>query len=236
MNRPDKTIDWSLVFEKQGVHFFCLFVLLLAVYWLSGIDGVLAGSLFGISTCIWFFLLIADTVDHQIFVWLAWRLELHGLKLTSWFGSTERAFSFYRVVFAILFGARFVLIALLAVSNQGTLPIDPWLGYAIAAILAIPAIYLFYSVRTYFGFDRAFGIDHFDPAARNWPMVRKGIFKFTSNGMYVFGIGALWIPVFALQSSAALIAAAFSHIYIWVHYFTVEKPDMERIYRSPSDE
>jgi hypothetical protein len=49
--------------------------------------------------------------------------------------------------------------------------------------------------------------------------------------MYVFGIGALWIPAFALQSTAALIGAAFSHAYIWVHYLTVEGPDMRRIYQ-----
>jgi hypothetical protein len=28
--------------------------------------------------------------------------------------------------------------------------------------------------------------------------------------------------------------AAFNHLYIWVHYFTVEKPDMDYIYGSKS--
>jgi hypothetical protein len=66
---------------------------------------------------------------------------------------------------------------------------------------------------------------------RSTPLVRDGIFRFTPNAMYVFGLGALWIPAFALQSTAALIGAAFSHAYIWVHYLTVEGPDMRRIYQ-----
>ena len=145
-----------------------------------------------------------------MFVWLSWRLELHGKALTRWFSTTERAFNTYAGLFAVLFGARFVLVTLLAVANRGSLALPPWLGYLTAAIIAVPAGDLFYSVRTYFGFRRAFGIDHFEPAARNWPMVRDGIFRLTGNGMYVFGIAALWIPGLALRSSAALIAAALA--------------------------
>ena len=46
-----------------------------------------------------------------------------------------------------------------------------------------------------------------------------------------------WFAVFcALHRSAArsfelcLSVAGFSHLYIWVHYFTTELPDMHRIY------
>ena len=31
-------------------------------------------------------------------------------------------------------------------------------------------------------------------------------------------------------SSLALVAAAFNHLYIWVHYWSTERPDMARIY------
>jgi hypothetical protein len=233
----DKPTDVSLLFEGQLVHGLCLAVLVALSVWAAGIDGAMDGSLFGISTPVWFVLLLADAIVHQLFVWISWRLELHGKRLTQWFGDTEKAFRIYAVVFAILFGARFVIITLLAIANRWSLGIDPWIGYLLAAIVAVPAVYLFYSVKTYFSFRRAFGIDHFDPDARNWPMVREGIFKYTSNGMYFFGIGALWVPALAFQSSAALIGAAFSHAYIWVHYFTVEKPDMQRIYgAAQSDE
>ncbi len=230
VNRSDTSSQSSSLFEGQLAHAFLLVALLAATIWLAGVDGAMDGSLFGVSTRVWFVLLLADTIAHQLFVWLAWRLELHGRRLTGWMGGTERAFRIYATIFAVLFAARFVIITLLAVANRGSLAMDPWLGYLLAAIIAVPAVYLFYSVKTYFGFRRAFGIDHFDPDARNWPFVRDGIFKYTSNGMYVFGIAGLWIPGLALQSTAALIAAAFSHAYIWVHYFTVEKPDMRRIY------
>lgn len=219
-----------LVFERQLVHAVCLAVLLAAAVWAVGLGNALDGALFDVPTAVWFALLLADAIVHQVFVWIAWRLELHGKVLTRWFGDTERAFRIYAVLFAVLFGARFVLITLLAIANRGTLDMAPWLGLLLAGIIAVPAAYLFYSVRVYFSFRRAFGIDHFDPDARTWPMVREGLFKYTGNAMYVFGIGALWIPAMALQSEAALIGAAFSHAYIWVHYFTVEKPDMRRIY------
>ena len=230
MRRIDQPMDILLLFEKQLAHASCLIALLVVSAWAASADGAMDGLLFGISTFVWFVLLLADSIIHQLFVWGAWRLELHGKKLTHWFGGTGRAFRIYAVIFAILFAARFVIITVLAIANRHSLGIDPFLGYTLAAIVAVPAVYLFYSVKTYFGFTRAFGIDHFDPDARNRPLVREGIFKYTGNAMYVFGVGALWIPALAFQSSAALIGAAFSHAYIWVHYLTVEKPDMPRIY------
>ncbi len=223
---------FATMFEGQARHALGLVVLLVAAVWAVSGDGAPAGSLWGVSASAWFALLLADTVLHQVFVAVAWRLELHGQHLSRWFGDTERAFRSYAAVFAVLFVGRFVLVTLLAVANRGTFPMTPWLGWVAGAVIAVPAVYLFYSVRTWFGFRRAFGIDHFDPAARNWPMVREGIFRYTANGMYVFGIGALWIPGLLFQSWAALVGAAFSHAYIWVHFFTVERPDMRRIYGS----
>jgi hypothetical protein len=88
-----------------------------------------------------------------------------------------------------------------------------------------------YSILKYFGVKRAMGIDHFDPAYRELPMVTEGIFKFTNNAMYTLGFLMFWIPGFIWASKAALLSAAFSHLYIWVHFYTVEKPDMEVIYR-----
>jgi len=92
--------------------------------------------------------------------------------------------------------------------------------------------YLFYSVRTYFGFNRAYGIDHFDESYRHLPFVREGIFKYTSNAMYTFGFLVLWVPGLIFFSKAALLAACFNHVYIWVHYYTTELPDIRYIYGS----
>jgi protein-S-isoprenylcysteine O-methyltransferase Ste14 len=97
-------------------------------------------------------------------------------------------------------------------------------------LLAAPSLYLMYSIARYFGFERAFGIDHFDTSYTGKPLVKEGVFRYTSNGMYVFGLLILWIPGVLFSSLTALAAALFSHIYIWVHYFCTEKPDMNFIY------
>jgi hypothetical protein len=89
-------------------------------------------------------------------------------------------------------------------------------------------------VGKYFGLKRALGIDHFDPAYRKIPFIRQGIFKYTSNGMYKFAFLLLWAVGLLFLSEAALLVAAFSHLYIWVHYYCTELPDIRRIYDSPS--
>jgi hypothetical protein len=48
--------------------------------------------------------------------------------------------------------------------------------------------------------------------------------------MYTYGLLALWLPGLLEASAAALVAAALSHVYIWVHYTCTELPDMRRIY------
>lgn len=86
------------------------------------------------------------------------------------------------------------------------------------------------SVRKYFGFKRAAGADHFDPAYRDLPLVNEGIFRFTNNGMYLFGFFLFWAVAIGFDSKSALAVAAWSHAYIWVHWFATEKPDMEYLY------
>ena len=60
--------------------------------------------------------------------------------------------------------------------------------------------------------------------------MKKGIFKYTDNGMYVFGLMILYLPGLLLLSKAAILAALFNHVYIWVHYYFTERPDMQEIY------
>jgi tetratricopeptide (TPR) repeat protein len=76
------------------------------------------------------------------------------------------------------------------------------------------------------------GADHFDESYRSKPLETRGIYRFTSNGMYIYGLMAVYLPALWYASRPALVAAVFGHIYIWVHYFTTEKPDMQRIYGS----
>ena len=216
------------IFTGQTAHAFLLFTLGVAVVFAARLPGFYAGSCAGLDTQVWFWLVIANAVVHQLYVWICWRTELYAQGLTRFFGAA--AFVLYATIFTILILARPVFITVLAVSNAGTAPLDPALGKIIAFTLCVPVFYLGYSVRRYFGFRRAFGIDHFDSTFRDQPMIRGGIFRFSPNAMYVFGFMLLWIPAFYFRSTAAFVAAAFSHAYIWVHYLATEKPDMDYLY------
>jgi protein-S-isoprenylcysteine O-methyltransferase Ste14 len=216
------------VFEKQSLHLLALLILLGGVFAARRVDGFCTGSLWGVTTWTWFVALIILTVCHQVYVWFCWRIELYGGRLTTWFGN--QAFHIYAVGFVILILLRPVLMTLLSISNRNTIPSHPIITTSLVVILALPALYLMYSVKKYFGFQRAFGIDHFDTSYRSRPLVRKGIFRFTNNGMYYYGFLVLWIPGVLFSSITALVAALFSHLYIWVHFFCTEKPDMRYIY------
>ena len=123
-----------------------------------------------------------------------------------------------------------VVIILLAIANQDTFQLNHGIARSIASLLLIVSIYTFYSVIRYFGMDRAAGLDHFDLEVRELPFVREGIFKYTGNAMYSFAFLIIYYPGLIALSKAALLAAAFSHIYIWVHYYTTEQPDIKRMY------
>jgi len=143
----------------------------------------------------------------------------------------DKGFKIYKKGFAVLILSRPVLITLLAIANANTVYINPVFSYVLSFILFIPVVYLMYSVRKYFGFDRAFGIDHFHPEKyKNAPMIKAGIFKYTDNAMYIVGFFLLWIPGILFQSKAALLVVLFNHLYIWVHYYFTELPDIKVIY------
>ena len=216
------------IYEKQGLHFLLLATLLLVVGWISRTEGILGGSCLGVSTATWFWLSILFPVLHQVWVWICWRMELHHQWLSRSLGSW--GFRVYGIGFALLSFARLYTLTATAVANQRSLEVDQGLLNVLALVLAIPTLYTFYSVGRHFSFKRALGIDHFDPAYRTKPFVRDGIFRFTRNGMYTFGLMIVWLPGLIWASQAALLSAAFSHLYIWVHYFCTELPDMRRIY------
>lgn len=216
------------MFEKQGWHLLWLVLLTAGAWWTTRDPRVIAGEWGGLTTRTWFWIAVATPIAHQIYVWLAWRLQLPGKRLTRALGSA--AFPLYAVGFAILFLGRFGVLIALARSNEGSVENwQPTLNW-IALAISIPAVYTLYSVARYFGVLRAFGQDHFDPNARTRGLVRKGAFRFVPNAMYVFGLLALWLPGLLAASASALVVALFSHIYIWVHYYCTERPDMRRIY------
>ena len=216
------------IFEKQALHALALAVLLTLTAITARREGVSAGSLWGIATPVWLWAAVGIAIIHQLWVWLCWRLELQTQWLSRHFGET--GFRIYAAGFAVLGPSRVLLIIALAAANQGTLDVNRAATNVLATLMLIPAVYLFYSVKRYFKFRRALGADHFDSSYRNLPLVGEGIFRFTSNGMYTFGFFVVWLPGLYAASQAALLAAAFNHAYIWVHYYATELPDMRRIY------
>ena len=218
------------IFKYQLWHLLVLGVLLLVLASYVTADGtVLNGELWGISTYDWMVFTILCAISHQLYVLVCWRSELHYQSISRLLG--QNGFKAYKLGFAILGLSRPTGIVLLAISNKMTSGINPTLSYVLSGLLLIPAAYLFYSVKKYFGFDRAFGIDHFQPDDyKHKPLVGEGIFRYTRNGMYTFGFFGLWVPGLLLQSKAALCMALFSHLYIWVHYYCTELPDIRKIY------
>jgi len=223
-----------LIFEKQWLHVLLLAGLLVAFGWFGRFSRFRIGELWGITTPTWAWTAVALAVAHQGLVWFCWRTELHASLLSRVLG--RGGFAVYAVLFSVLGIARVAAVFLVALANRDTVAADPTRLKIVALVLAVPTLYLFYSVRRYFGFRRAFGIDHFDAAYRSRPMVRGGIFRFTRNGMYVFGFLLLWIPGLWWASTAALAVALFNHLYIWVHYHATELPDMKRIHGAVESE
>ncbi len=215
------------IFEKQILHYILLTILLIGVFFISRYEGFLTGQFLKISTQTWLILSIAAAILHQFYVWLCWRTELYYSLITRLLG--KNGFIYYSIGFTVLAALRFVFLIGLAIANRNSLEVNQTLLNTITFIILVLALYVLYSVAKYFTFARAMGADHFDESFRNKPLVRKGIFRWTRNGMYNFGIPVVWIPGLLLASKAAMLAALFTHLYIWVHYYSVELPDMKRI-------
>lgn len=221
---------YSKILKYQLYHLISIVISIVLFQFLSTYnENVITGNLFGINTNIWLWLAVLTPIIHQLYVFSIWRYELYANTFTKKFG-LQKAFKFYSIGFSILFVFRLVSIILLSFSNTNTLYVSSSYAYALVGIISPFIIYLFYSVKTYFTIQRAFGIDHFDKEY-NVPYVKKGIFKYTNNGMYVIGLSILYIPGLLLFSEAGILVAFFNHLYIWVHYYTTELPDMKYIYK-----
>ena len=199
------------------MHVLCLGVLLMLSWYGWHIFGEPFPALF------WF--AVSVPVIHQVFVWLTWRLELKYALISKVFG-----FQLFLIIFFALFLLRFISLTLLGLADKGSLGIYPGYKLFLTIICLVPGLYAMYSVRRYFGLKRAAGGDHFDVKYQTVELATKGIFQFTSNGMYVYAFLLFWAIAIYFNSITALIVALFSHIYIWVHFYCTECPDMEYIY------
>ena len=201
---------------------------LISLFYLSFqiVDFETDASIFlGISSENWFLLVMITPLANQVFVWLCWRSELCWKTVSNTIG-----FKTYSIIFFVLLAARLLFGIGLAFADYGTWFAPGWIEWTISLIFFIPFIYAVYSVKKYFGFMRATGIDHFDPSYRDVPFERKGIFKLSPNAMYIFAIPVFFGFAFSSGSKAMFIFAAYTVISIWLHYFCTEKEDFKIIY------
>lgn len=186
------------------------------------------GSWLGLQDSTWFWFAITLVILHQLGVWLVFRSQLGWALLTRLFGKADLAV--WATFFLPLLIARPVVLFALAMSDQESSALPRPAGVIIGIILLIPTFYTLWSVGHYFGLARALGGDHFRMKYREMPLVREGAFRWSDNAMYSFAFLGLWAVAFLTGSQAALSLALFQHVFIWLHYYCTEKPDMELIY------
>ena len=214
-------------FYRQGWHFLSLLILVPLAWYFSS-PGIREGVWLGWEDSTWFWIGVSLGIIHQVLVWLVFRLQLGWAFFSRVLGPWD--LMVWGLIFLPLLAVRPILVFGLARATEGTLFFSRQTGMIGGLIFLIPAVYTFWSVVKYFGITRALGGDHFRIEYRKQGLVKKGIFKFSSNGMYSFGFFLLWSIALFHASQEALILAIFQHAYVWVHHFCTEKPDMELIY------
>ena len=181
-------------------------------------------TFFEISALGWFMTAMFIPLIHQTYVWICWRSELCWKTISNTIG-----FKGYIILFFILIISRLSAIVLCFL-DYGSLYTPGWFSWILAIIVFIPGAYTIYSVKKYFGFFRAAGADHFDPKYREVPFEKRGIFKWTPNAMYIFGIAIPFAFAIATGSQSMFIVSIYTYISIWLHYFCTEKEDFKIIY------
>ena len=163
-------------------------------------------------------------IIHQAYVWVCWRSELCWKTISKTIG-----FKAYAIIFFILGLSRFSAIVLCFV-DYGSLYKPGMVGLDISIILFIPGVYTMYSVKKYFGFLRAAGmliilIQNIEICL----LKRRGIFKWSPNAMYVFGIG---IPfAFAVATgSQSMFVVAIILIFLFGYIIFVQKEKILKLY------
>lgn len=182
----------------------------------------------GLSTVGWAQLSITLALIHQIIVAIVFRLQLHRNFMTQAF--RDRDMLVWRLVFMPLLLARPITVLMTGLADDtgltGVRSVEVLLGILLTGL----AIWALHSVLVYFTLPRALGGDHFRDEIARLPLVTRGVFRYTSNGMYGVAFLGLWGIAFLCGSWNALILALFQHAYIWVHMYCTETPDMRWIY------
>jgi len=171
---------------------------------------------------------VVIAVVHQLWVLVFWRLELRSSAISRHFGPS--GFLIYCVGFVLLITARLGSIVYLAPLNRGTLIVPFGFRIVLVGVIAILNVWGMYSVIHYFGFRRAFGLDHFDASVRHKGLVKGGAYRYIRNVMYLIVLPVFFVPGLLWGSVSSLILGVFHFIYVWVHFYCTELPDMSVIY------
>lgn len=217
------------ILDRQDWHLALLALLLVSLRAvMARAPELFRGELWNIGSGTWVWIGVVAAVLHQVYVMLVWRTQLE----TGWLTLhlPRVGMLAYTADVTILILARILAVIFLAGANRGSLPAADPLRLTAAILLAVPFCWLLYSLFRYFGIKRAFGLDHFDPTCRGKPYVRKGIFRYSVNAFYTFGMTGFYLPGLLYGSAASLILALFYHLYAWIHYYCTELPDIRRIY------
>jgi len=178
----------------------------------------------GISAKSWFLFSMLTPLLHQGYVWLCWRSELCWKTISQTIG-----FKPYAVIMIIIGILRLSGIGL-SFADYGSWYTPGWIAWSVSVLIFIPFVYTIYSIKKYFGFMRATGIDHFDPSYKDKPFEKRGIFKWSSNAMYTFAIAIFFGFAISAGSKAMFVFATYTYIGGWLHYFCTEKEDFKVIY------
>ena len=222
-----ETTTWKQVLEGQPQHLILLVLLSIGALSLftSG-DGT---RLLGLTGPGWAKLGMALVILHQLIVAFVFRLQLHRNLLTRLFG--QRDMKIWAVIFLPLLIARPITTFMAGWADDTPITGLRWLEIPLGAVLLVIAAWAMRSTLVYFTIPRALGGDHFREEIRTLPKVSGGVFDYTDNGMYGVVFLGLWGIALLFGSWNALVLALFQHAYIWVHMYTVEGPDMRRLYR-----
>ncbi len=213
----------TLYFYKNQIWHFTILFATLYYFYVNKIDhsGLI---ILGFNAYQWLVINIWIHIIHIGYVWICWRSELLWKSVSKSIG-----FENYFYGFIFLISLRFFTLVIPFV-DYASLYKPNALSFIVSIIMFVPIIYTLYSVKKYFGFKRAVGIDHFDKKYRNIPFEKRGMFKWVSNSMYTFGL-LLPLAVAVLTGSKIMfLVGIFTYVGGWLHYFATEKPDMNLIY------
>ncbi len=216
------------LFKYQGYHLLAYIILGLFLLFICSETEESKKTIWRMTANQWVLFSWIFAGIFQAWIFIFWRLELYYGKIKKWFGNS--GFPVFRAGFVLLGSLRLLPIIPISVLTGNTIEINNWISYALILITTPLILWCMYSVTFYFGINRLFGADHFYSKYREGTLEKRGIFKYLPNSIYTVMLLIFYHPGLFFHSSLGLLTALIHHIFVWVHFFCAEKPDMKEIY------